>query len=89
MHDACEKSGFVLLIIIIGFTETWLRDDECDLYMIPGYRMVEKHRADRIGGGVAICIKDDIDFTERYHLVIFNRKCQTYVYIKWKYWSTM
>ena len=48
---------------IICFTETWLMDDDCDVYMIPGYRMVEKLRADRIGGGVAICIKDDIDFT--------------------------
>ena len=57
MHDACEE-------IWICFANYYHRqkDGDCDLYMIPGYRLVEKHPADRIGGGVAICIKD-IDFT--------------------------
>ena len=26
---------------IIGSTDTWLKDEDCDLFMIPGYRMVE------------------------------------------------
>ena len=51
--------------------KNWLKDAGCDLYMIPGYWIVTTHRADRIAG-VAICIKDNIDFIERNDLAIFN-----------------
>ena len=36
---------------LIGITETWLKDDDCDLYAIQGYNVVEKHRQNRSGGG--------------------------------------
>ena len=45
--------------------KTWLKDADCDL------QIVTTHRADRIAG-VAICIKDNIDFIERNDLAIFN-----------------
>ena len=41
-----------------GVTETWLKDDDCALFDIEGYNMVEKHRQNQSGGGVAIYIKD-------------------------------
>ena len=34
--------------------ETWLKDDDCDLYDIEGYDWLEKHRQNLSGGGVAI-----------------------------------
>ena len=37
---------------VLGFTETWLKDDDCGLFGIPGYAMVEKRRTVRPGGGV-------------------------------------
>ena len=29
---------------LLGVTETWLKDDDCALFDIEGYNMVEKHR---------------------------------------------
>ena len=46
---------------IIGVSETWLRDWNCDLYNIEGYELVESHRPVRTGGGVGIYLKLDID----------------------------
>ena len=28
---------------LLGVTETWLKDDDCDLYDIEGYDKLEKH----------------------------------------------
>ena len=44
---------------LIGITETWLKDDDCDLFAIQGYNAVEKHIQNRSGGGVALFIKDN------------------------------
>ena len=35
---------------IIGITETWLNDYNCDLYGLNGYNFVEAHRSGRSGG---------------------------------------
>ena len=50
---------------VIGFTETWLQDDSHDLYGLKGYHFIGNHRANKTGGGVAICLKDHIDYTKR------------------------
>ena len=39
---------------VIGISETWLNDYNCDLYNINGYDFVEAHRSGRSGGGVGI-----------------------------------
>ena len=57
---------------VIGLTETWLKDEDCDLFNIPGYQMVEKHRTARNGGGVALCLKDGIEYTVCHDLIVFN-----------------
>src|SRR6218665_586040 len=43
-------------------TETWLNEDNSNVLSIPGYRCVSRSRGNRIGGGVAILIKEDIVF---------------------------
>ena len=43
---------------VIGISETWLKEDNCGLYDIPGYHCKEKHRPSKVGGGVAIYVKD-------------------------------
>ena len=57
---------------IIGLTETWLHDHDCNLYSLNGYHIAENHRESCNGGGVAVCIKDCISFTKRCDLSVFN-----------------
>ena len=40
----------------IGWTETWLNDNNFDLYRLSGDKIIAQHIFDRTGGGVAICI---------------------------------
>ena len=61
---------------IIGISETWLRDWNCDLYNIEGYTLVECHRPARTGGGVGIYLKSGIPFQLRSDLVIGNESCE-------------
>ena len=62
---------------LIGITETWLKDDDCDLFAIQGYNVVEKHRQNRFGGGVALFIKDNIECTIRSELSTFNDQLES------------
>ena len=62
---------------LLGVTETWLKDDDCDLYDIEGYNKLEKHRQNRSGGGVAIFIKDSIEYTIRNDLITFNEHIES------------
>ena len=62
---------------LIGITETWLKDDDCDLFAIHGYNVVEKHRQNRSGGGVALFIKDNIEYTIRSELSTFNDQLES------------
>ena len=55
-----------------GLTGTWLKDEDCDLFDIPGYEMVEKHRTARNGEDVALCWKDGIEYTVCHVLIGFN-----------------
>ena len=56
---------------ILAFTETWLKDD-CDLFSIPCYYMLENHRPNHLGGGVAICLRNDVQFIPRHDLAVFD-----------------
>ena len=40
----------------IGISETWLHNGNCDLYNLPCYTLIEKHRHNKKGGGVGIYI---------------------------------
>ena len=50
---------------VLGLTETWLCEDDHDLYQPKGYNVIENHRDSRIGGGVALCIQDHLSVTKR------------------------
>ena len=56
---------------IIGISETWL-NDICNLYNIPDYHLVKKHRTIRSGGGVGIFIFSEIHFSTREDLLHFD-----------------
>ena len=57
---------------VIAISETWLHDYNKELYCIDGYAMIQRCRSGRIGGGVALCIKDGISYNVRNDLSIFN-----------------
>ena len=37
---------------VIGLSETWLRDYNCNLYNIDGYTFTEVHWSEKAGGGL-------------------------------------
>ena len=45
---------------IIGVTETWFQEHDASLYNLIGYHIAEKHRVNRLGGGVAIYIQNHL-----------------------------
>ena len=49
---------------VIGITETWLRDLS-PVVNLNGYHFVYKNRSDRSGGGVGMCIANNLDFKMR------------------------
>ena len=46
---------------VLALSETWLTNENCKHYPIPGYNFVSAHRSGR-GGGAGIYIKSDLDF---------------------------
>ena len=57
---------------LLGVTETWLRDDDWALFDIQEYNMVQKHRLNQSGGGIAIYIKDPMEYVVRNDLMTFG-----------------
>lgn len=45
---------------VLGITESWLRKEECFAYQIQGYRMFTQERSNRLGGGVALYVKNNL-----------------------------
>ena len=46
---------------LIGYSESWLNDDNKDTIGINGYKAEHSCRKDRCGGGVSLFVKDDIE----------------------------
>ena len=46
-------------------TETWLSDSLCDIYFLPGYFFISKHRTGKIGGGVGMYLSDNLEYVIR------------------------
>ena len=46
---------------LLGITETWLKESDC-FYNIDHYSFLANGREAKRGGGVAIYIRNDIDF---------------------------
>jgi hypothetical protein len=47
---------------IVAVTETWLTDQNDQLYQIPGYNFVNIHRTGKVGGGVGIYIESSYSY---------------------------
>ena len=62
---------------IIGISEAWLSDNNCDLFYLNGYNLAEKHRACKKGGGVGMFIKKDIPYVYRCDLVSPEPICES------------
>ena len=57
---------------VIALSETWFRENECELYNVEGYNMESICRLDTIGGGVSLCVKEGISYTVRQDLCVSN-----------------
>ena len=66
---------------IIGISENWLLDGNCDSYNIEGYTLGECDRPARKGGGVGIYLKSSIPFQLRTDLVIDNES-RVFIFIE-------
>src|SRR6218665_787429 len=56
---------FMLLklpVMVLALTETWLTEENDKNLKVPGYVTISKPRKDRIRGGVALLIREDIAF---------------------------
>lgn len=63
---------------IVGISETYLKDVPSNLLVMSGYKLEYKNRLDKRKGGVAMYIKDNINFTVRHDLNIFaNSSCES------------
>ena len=43
----------------IALTETWLKENDCDNFDIPGYNLTKINRENKIGGGVCIFTQEN------------------------------
>ena len=73
MFDETFECG----VSVIGLTETWLNDVTSDLYSLEGYGLIEKHRTNKIGGGVGLFVRNSINYKQRADLLIFNDFCES------------
>ena len=62
---------------IIGLSETWLKEQNLSLYNILGYEYEHVFREKRIGGGVSLFIKNNIEYCCRNDLYVFNDDIET------------
>ena len=62
---------------IIGLSETWLNQDNNDLFTIQGYSCVNNYRTSKTGGGVSLFLKDHLQYTLRADLSIFNESLES------------
>ena len=62
--------------------ETFLNDRNADMYNLPGYTFVEKHRKDRKCGGVGIYVKNNLSYKIREDLSIFEEHSFETVFIE-------
>ena len=65
-------SGLEFEFTLLGVTETWMNDMNCDYFSMPAYHFIENHRSDRSGGGVGIFLRRNCDFCIHHDLVVFN-----------------
>ena len=73
------KHGFT----VIALTETWLNDNDCDLYGLSVYKVIGRHRVNRTVGGVAVFKRDHVSFRETRPFQ-FHWRFRNSLYWNWK-----
>lgn len=59
---------------IIGLSETWLNQSTSQLYDFPNDTLVHCCRSNRVGGGVSLLIRENIEFIQRDDLTIHTHE---------------
>ena len=62
---------------LIGISETWLNENNVDLYDLNGYVTIKDCRKERRGGGVSLYIRDEISFATRNDLGYFDSEMES------------
>jgi len=65
-------AGLMHSFSVICVTETWTNEINKSFFNLPGYNCITKSRCSKIGGGVAIYVRDDLPFTVRNDLCLVN-----------------
>ena len=62
---------------IVGLSETWLNENNSDMYQIEGYESVSKFRTERRGGGVSLYVRRGVEFKRRsdFELIKDENEC--------------
>ena len=71
-HFEIFLSDLDIEFTVIALTETWLNSNNYDLYNINGYVLESRHRSNKVGGGVALFIRQGIQFQLRQDLCEFS-----------------
>ena len=80
LHDfELYLSNIAYVFNFLCFSESWLNESNKDLYNIPGYTATHRCRKDRVGGGVSIFTRDNIEFTIREDLSLQTNICESLV----------
>ena len=63
---------------IIALSETWLKTDPHSYYFLPGYQLIVNNRKGmKAGGGVALYVSSDLNFTVREDLNLSNESLES------------
>ena len=74
---------------VLGFTETWLNENNATLYGLPGYDHYFLHRNGKRGGGISIFVNENISVTVRHDLSIMSSAIEClFIEISAKYTNT-
>ena len=60
-----------------GFSETWLQENNFNMYNMNGYQCEHEFRKDRKGGGVSLYIKNHMQYNSRMDLNKFNNNIES------------
>ena len=62
---------------VIGISETWLNNQNSDLFSLPNYNFIENHRRARSGGGVGLYLSENVKYKDRSDLSIVDENMES------------
>ena len=64
---------------VIALTETWLNSNTLPSHMFNGYTFVGSEREHKRGGGVGLCVSNQLSFKPRQDLNFSGNICETFL----------